>query len=281
MSETKQAITESFAGTEFPFYEPVTGSKERELLNAVLDSNYLNDGEVTRQFERAISEAVGVEHCVAVTSGTTAITLALMAIGIGPGDEVVVPDLTFIATANAVRLAGADVRLVDVEPKSFFVDPEKLESVIGAKTKAIVTVDVNGRAGNYDEIMRICAERGIRLICDSAEGLGSRRDGKALGSFGDAGCFSFSANKRICTGQGGAVVTSDPNLAARVRELKDQGRRARGTGGDDIHPVLGFNFKLTNLQAAVGVAQMEQLDARVEQARQLAEWYRAEMHGCD
>ena len=175
MSEQNQPVAESFAGTEIPFYAPVTGSKERELLSAVLDSNYLNDGNVTRQFERTIAQAVGVEHCVAVTSGTAAITVALMAVGIEPGDEVLVPDLTFIATANAARLAGASVRLVDVERRSFFIDAEKMERAIGPKTKAVVTVDVNGRAGNYDTITRICSERGLKLVCDAAEGLGSAR----------------------------------------------------------------------------------------------------------
>ncbi len=271
---------ESSPGTAIAFYAPATGARERELLEAVLDSNYLNDGDVTRAFERMIATATGVEHCIAVTSGTVAIALALMALGIGPGDEVIVPDLTFIATANAVRLTGADVRLVDIEPRSFSIDPDRLEKAIGSRTKAVVPVDVNGRGAAYEEITRICETHGLEIVCDAAEGLGSAPKGRALGSFGRAGCFSFSANKRICTGQGGAVVTDDAALAARLRELKDQGRRVQGTGGDDPHPALGFNFKFTNLQAAVGVAQMERLAERVAQARAFVRWYREPLRDC-
>lgn len=280
MSTEAETRFESSPGTAIPFYAPSTGARERELLEAVLDSNYLNDGDVTREFERLVASATGVEHCVAVTSGTAAIALALMALGVGAGDEVIVPDLTFIATANAVRLTGADVRLVDIEPRSFSIDPERLEKAIGPRTKAVVPVDVNGRSAAYGEIARICDSHGLEIVCDAAEGLGSAPKGKVLGSFGRAGCFSFSANKRICTGQGGAVVTNDAALAARVRELKDQGRRVQGTGGDDLHPALGFNFKFTNLQAAVGVAQMESLAERVAQARALVRWYREPLEGC-
>lgn len=272
--------TESFPGTRVPFYKPQTGKRERELLERVLASNYLNEGDVARGFETMVAEAVGVEHCVAVTSGTVAIALALMACDVKAGDEVIVPDLTFIATANAARLAGANVRLVDVEPQTFCIDPARLEDAIGPKTTAVLTVDINGRGARYEEIELICQRHGVKLICDAAEALGSQYAGKRLGDFGDLACFSFSANKRICTGQGGAVVTNQPDLASRVRELKDQGRRSQGTGGDDVHPVLGFNFKFTNIQAAIGVAQIERLKERLEHARNLYHWYRERLYAC-
>jgi len=206
--------------------------------------------------------------------------LALMAVGIGPGDEVIVPDLTFIATANAVRMTGASVRLVDVEPRRFALDVAKAEAAIGSRTRAIVPVDVNGRGADYPAIEALCARHGLKLVCDAAEAFGSRHHGRALGGFGLASAFSFSANKTVSTGQGGLVATNDDAIHDRLRELKDQGRRQQGSGGNDRHPVLGFNFKLTNLQAAVGLAQLDRLDARLAGFRRRDRWYRELLGDC-
>ena len=256
------------------WFGPHLSGRELELVRGVLEREYVNDGPLTREFERKVAAFVGTRHAVAVTSGTAAIALALMAAGIGPGDEALVPDLTFIATANAVRLAGADVKLVDVEPVRFGVDPDAVRAAIGSRTRALVTVDVNGRGADYTRLEAICRERDLVLICDAAEGLGSRFVGRMLGSFGVAGCFSFSANKTITAGQGGMIVTDSDTLHDRLRELKDQGRRKGGTGGDDMHPVLGFNFKFTDLQAAVALAQFEEIEPRLAQAVRRDEAYR-------
>ena len=256
------------------WFGPHLSGRELELVRGVLEREYVNDGPLTREFERKVAAFVGTRHAVAVTSGTAAIALALMAAGIGPGDEVLVPDLTFIATANAVRLAGPDVKLVDVEPVRFAVDPDAVLAAIGSRTRALVTVDVNGRGADYTRLEAICRERDLVLICDAAEGLGSRFVGRMLGSFGVAGCFSFSANKTITAGQGGMIVTDSDALHDRLRELKDQGRRKGGTGGDDMHPVLGFNFKFTDLQAAVALAQFEEIEQRLAQAVRRDEAYR-------
>jgi perosamine synthetase len=262
------------------WFAPEVGVREKELVLEVLDSNYLNDGEVTRRFEAGVAELIGVEHCVAVTSGTAAITLALMAIGVGPGDEVIIPDLTFIATANAVRLAGAEARLVDIEPNRFTIDINRVRAAINDRTRAIVPVDVNGRGADYDALEQIARGKSLHLISDSAEGLGSKWKNRYLGTFGDAGCFSFSANKTVTTGQGGMIATNNTTLYHRLLELKDQGRRSQGTGGNDLHPVMGYNFKLTNLQAAVGLAQLEKLSDRLQQARQRDSWYRNSLQSC-
>ncbi|HEY5167228.1 MAG TPA: aminotransferase class I/II-fold pyridoxal phosphate-dependent enzyme, partial [Pseudolabrys sp.] len=210
------------------WFGPHLTGREIDRLRDVLDRQYVNDGPLAREFERRVAAFVGTRHAVAVTSGTAAIALALMAAGIGSGDEVLVPDLTFIATANAVRLAGADVKLVDVEPMRFCVDPDAVEAAIGSRTRALVTVDVNGRGADYLRLEQICRKAGVVLICDAAEALGSRCGGRMLGSFGHAGCFSFSANKTITAGQGGMVVTDSDALHDRLRELKDQGRRTGG-----------------------------------------------------
>lgn len=256
------------------WFGPQLAGDELARLKGVLDSNFLNDGPLTRELEKRVAAVVGVPYCVAVTSGTCAIALALMAAGVGPGDEVLVPDLTFIATANAVRLAGATPVLVDVEDRRLCLAPDAVRAAVGPRTRAIVPVDVNGRGADYAFLEPFCAEKGLALICDAAEALGSRHRGRALGAFGDAGCFSFSANKTITAGQGGMIATRDPKLHARLIELKDQGRPVRGTGGDDAHPAIGFNFKFTDLQAAVCLAQMDKLDERLALARKRDDLYR-------
>lgn len=265
---------------KIPWFGPEVSEREKELIGEVIDSNYINDGAVTRRFEAEVAKLVGAKHAVGVTSGTAAISLALMGLGVGRGDEVIVPDLTFVATANAVVMAGGNVRLVDVEPERFALDPARVEAAIGPRTRAIVTVDVNGRGADYAAIEAISKRRGLALVTDSAEGLASKWQGRALGAIGNAGCFSFSANKTVTTGQGGMITTNDTDLYHRLLELKDQGRRKQGTGGDDLHPVLGFNFKLTNLQAAVGLAQLERLSARLELARERDRWYREALAAC-
>jgi perosamine synthetase len=259
------------SNTEIPrpiaWFGPHLTGRELERLRDVLDRQYVNDGPLAREFERRIAKLVGARHAVAVTSGTAAIALALMAAGIGPGDEVLVPDLTFAATANAVRLAGADVKLVDIEPVRFGIDPDGVEAAVGPHTRAIVTVDVNGRGADYGRLEPICRENGLALICDAAEGLGSRHAGRRIGTFGLASCFSFSANKTITAGQGGIITTDSDALHDRLRELKDQGRRHGGTGGDDLHPVMGYNFKFTDLQAAVALPQLDEIETRLAGAQ--------------
>jgi perosamine synthetase len=258
------------------WWQPQIGSIEQDLIHKVLSSNYINDGDVTTQFEQALAKRLEVKHAVAVTSGTAALYLAVKALGIGPEDEVIVPDVTFIATANAVSMANATPVLVDVEPSSLNVDPQAAEKAITTKTKAIMPVHVSGRPANLNGLKDLCQRRGLRMIEDAAEGLLSKHQGRCLGTIGDLGCFSFSPNKTITTGQGGLVVTNDDALHLRLRQLKDQGRPVKGTGGDDIHHSVGFNFKLTNMQAAVGLGQLHYLDQRLDRQRAI---YRAYVEG--
>lgn len=260
-----------------PWWSPQLTGLESENIARVLEANYLNDGDVTADFERAVASFVGCNYAVAVPSGTLAITAALLAVGVRPGDEVVVPDITFIATANAASLIGAVPVLVDVDRETLTIDPAAVERSLTGKTKAIVPVHVSGRGANMERLSAISAEHGVPVVEDAAEALGSVRKGRALGTWGAAGALSFSPNKTITTGQGGVVITNDRALAQRIRELKDQGRPERGTGGDDLHPSLGFNFKLTNLQAAVGLAQMTALSARLSRQRRIFEIYEAEL----
>jgi len=266
---------------QIDWWRPEIGTVESELIQEVLNSNYLNEGEVTTRFEGAIAKRVGSLYAIGVTSGTAALYLSLMSLGIGPGDEVIVPDITFIATANAVTMTGAKAILVDINPDNLTMSPDSFEKAITSKTKAVIPVHVSGRGGSIYSILEIANKKGIPVVEDAAEALLSKCQSRFLGTLGIAGCFSFSPNKTITTGQGGMVVTNDRTIHDRLRELKDQGRPVRGTGGDDIHPTLGFNFKLTNLQAAVGMGQLTYLTSRVDRQKRIYELYHDGLQGFD
>lgn len=263
------------------FWVPQFGPEEKALVADVIDSGFLNDGDVTSRFERQIAELLGCKHVIATTSGTAAIFLALASAGIKAGDEVLVPDVTFIATANAVSLTGAKPVLVDVDPANLNLDSAAAEGAITPRTKAIVPVHVSGRAADISAILEIAKRHGSVVIEDAAEAFLSKHRGKCLGTFGSAGCFSLSPNKTITTGQGGLIATDDDQLHVRLRELKDQGRPARGTGGDDTHNSIGYNFKFTNLQAAIGLAQLKDLPRRVDRMRSIHKGYRDGLLGVD
>ncbi|HAL46183.1 MAG: DegT/DnrJ/EryC1/StrS family aminotransferase [SAR202 cluster bacterium] len=258
---------------DISWWVPQVGATEYGLVREVLDSNYLNDGDVTSRFECEIARLVGARYAVGVTSGTAALFLALAALGVGAGDEVVVPDLTFIATANAVTLTGATPVLVDIDPLTLNMSPEAFRNAITARTRAVVPVHVSGRSADLSAIGAIARDHNVAIVEDAAEALTSSRNGRTLGTVGLAGCLSFSPNKTITTGQGGMVLTNDDALHLRLRELKDQGRPVRGTGGDDVHPSVGFNFKLTNLQAAVGLGQLQYLPGRLARQKRTYEQY--------
>jgi perosamine synthetase len=264
---------------QIAWWKPLLGTREKDLVCRVIEANFPNEGEYTDTFEKGVAELCGVPYAVAATSGTAALFLALKACEVGPGDQVIVPNCTFIATANAVRLAGAEPVLVDVDPRSFCIDVGATERAITRRTRAIIPVHVSGRAADMPRLLALAEGHGFRVIEDAAEALGSRNFGRALGSLGDLGCFSFSAYKTITTGQGGMVVTSNKQFVDRLRELKDQGRPVRGTGGADEHRSTGYNFKLTNLQAAVGVAQLEDLPRRLSRLRSTYEIYERELRG--
>lgn len=253
--------------------------QEYALVKGVLDNNYLNEGDITARFEQEVAKLVGVKHALAVTSGTSALFLSLAGLGIGPGDEVIVPDVTFIATANAARLTGARPVLVDIDPATLTLDPEAMASAITPRTKAVMPVHVSGRTANMPRILEIARAHDLVVIEDAAEAFMSAMDSKYLGTLGHAGCLSFSPNKTITTGQGGMILTNDDALCLRLRELKDHGRPVRGTGGDDIHHSVGYNFKLTNLQAAVGLGQLSSLSWRLERQKKIYRLYAESLSG--
>jgi perosamine synthetase len=256
-----------------PWYQPELGTEEQQLVAEVLNTNFINDGAYTTRFEQELAARVSCKYVIAVTSGTAALFLSLKAFDIGPGDEVIVPSLTFIATANAVSMCGATPILADIDPDTLNICPRSVEALITKRSKAIIPVHVSGRAANIPAIKTLAAQHNLILIEDAAEALMSKNYGQFLGTHGHTGCLSFSPMKTITTGQGGAILTNDARIHDRLRELKDQGRPTRGTGGADNHVSIGFNFKLTNIQAALGLAQLQRLDQRVDRIRRFYEIY--------
>ncbi len=242
-------------------------------LNSVLKSNFINEGNQTREFEKKICKLLKIKYAVTVTSGTAAIFLALKAAGIKRGDEVIIPNITFPATANAVRMAGGKIVLADVNPTNLLIDEKSLIKKINSKTKFIIPVHVSGRGGNIRKIINLGKEKSVKIIEDAAEALGSKNQGKYLGSFGTAGCFSFAPNKIFTTGQGGIVITNDYKLFKKLKRLKDQGREGPTTGGEDKYVSIGFNFKFTNLQSSLALSQMNDFNWRMKKLRSIHKFY--------
>lgn len=257
--------------------EPSTGREEKNAIVKYLDSGgWLMEFEKTRKFEKMIADFTGAKYCSVVSNGTVSLFLAMKALGIGRGDEVIVPNITMAATPNAVILAGAKPVFVDIEEKSLCLDVAKVRLAINKKTKAVMHVSLNGRAGELVKLKSICEEKGIYLIEDSAQSLGSFYQGRHLGTFGVVGSFSFSMPKIITTGQGGALITNNKEVFDKIKKLKDFGRLQ---GGTDIYDEVGWNFKFTDLQAVVGIAQMGKLKKRIARKRKIYSLYKKFLSG--
>lgn len=265
--------------TQFiPQMEPWFDDNEaRSLYDYVKSGGWVTEFRKTREFEAQIAEYTGARFCSVVSNGTISLTLALMACGICPGDEVIVPDYTMVATANAVKLAGAKVVFVDICSDDLCMDFNRMQDAVTPKTRAVMLVTINGRfPEEMDSFASFCRDSGLRLIEDAAQSLGSYKDGKHLGTFGDVGSFSFSAPKVISTGQGGALVTNDEELMAKIRLLRDFGRSA---GGSDHYLTMGWNFKFTDLQAIIGLEQMKKLPWRVQRKKEIYALYKSCLEG--
>ena len=239
---------------------------EKKELNSVINSGWFTEAAKTRQFEKMIADFVGVKYACAVTSGTTALYVGLKALGIGRGDEVIVPDLTFVAGPNSVEAVGAKPILVDIEQDSLNLDLKKIKQSITKRTRAIMPVDFNGRAVDIKNITELANQHNLSLIEDAAHGLGCFYDKKHVGTMSDIGIFSFSTPKIITTGQGGMIVTNNKKLYEKCKAIKDFGRKPNTKQNMHMafeHPTIGYNFKFTEFQAAVGIAQMKKLRKRM------------------
>jgi perosamine synthetase len=241
-----------------PISEPFMNGNEKKYIDQCVTTNWISSqGEFIQKFEKSLADYHGVKHAIVTSNCTTSLHLSLLALVIGNGDEVICPDLTFIAPANMIRLSGAKPVLIDIDPETLAIDPEKLESKISNNTKAIIIVHQFGHAAPMDEILEISEKYNLKLIEDNAESIGGKYKGKMLGTIGDVSCYSFFANKIITTGEGGAILTGDDNIAEKCRVLRDHGMSREKRYH---HIDLGYNYRMTNIQAAIGLAQMEQLD---------------------
>lgn len=241
-----------------PVAEPNLSHAElRNLLDAYLSTWISSTGEYIRSFEQGFASRIGMAHGVATSNGTVSLQLALAALGIGEGDEVIVPDFTFAASANTVIHVGARPVFVDVDPKTWCISLEAIERAVTPRTRAVMPVHVFGRPAPMTEIAEFCHARGIFIIEDCAEAHGACYDGKPIGSFSDIASFSFFANKIITTGEGGICLTNNADMARRLAMLRDHGMNPDRRYW---HEEVGFNFRMTNLQASIGCAQLERMD---------------------
>lgn len=261
-----------------PQMEPWFGEEERQAIDEYMaEGGWITEFKKTEQFEELIAEFTGAKHCILVNNGTISLTLMALAAGIKPGDEVLVPNYTMIATPNSVKMIGAKPVFVDVEPNTLCMDIEKAKSAITSNTKAIIFMNSNGRypESGIENFIKLCDENNFVLLEDSAQALGSfYPNGKHQGRIGLAGSFSFSAPKVISTGQGGAIISDDDVFAHRVRRLKDFGRSG---GGNDIHNSIGYNFKFTDIQAVIGIEQMKKLQYRVDRKKEIYNLYKSNL----
>ncbi len=255
---------------EIPWFIPVLDNADSEAVRQTVVSGFVNEGPENRAFERELQAYFDVPYAVTMPSCTTSIALALKALGVGHGDTVLVPTVTFIGTAGAVRLTGAEPILVDVDPISFNMDPADAARRVQKNTKAIVPVHLNGRPAELPALRKIALKNNLSIVEDTAEGLASKSNEGWLGTLSDAGCFSLAPTKIITSGQGGFVLTRREDVRDNLIRLRDHGRLSRSS---DVHPVTGFNFKVTDMQAALARSQFKKLPGRIERSREIDQRY--------
>ena len=263
---------------KFPIYIPEITDEEKKMVNDCLDSTWISSrGKYIEMFEDNISKYVGSKYAVAVSNGTVALHLALVSHNIGFGDEVIIPDLTYIATANSVLYVNAKPIFADVDPETWNISPKTIIDKITPNTKAIIVADLYGTPVEINEIKHIAQKNNIVLIEDAAESLGATHHNMKAGNLADIGTLSFFGNKTVTTGEGGMVITNDYEKYKLLKKLRNQGN------SDSIryyHDILGFNYRMTNIQAAIGVAQMSRIDNTLLRKRNIQKWYEEELKSC-
>jgi len=250
-------------------HKPVFDASDVKAVANAVKSGWISEGPLTKEFEDKYRKFVGTKYAVATTSGTAAIFLALAGSGINPGAEVIVPNMTFVATATAVKLLGAKPVLAEINEDNFTISISSIKKKITKKTKAIIPVHLNGRTTELNELKEICNKYDIKLIEDASQGLGSKYGKKYLGSIGDVAAFSLSPTKIITTGQGGIITTNDFEIYDKIVLIKDQGRRLK----QDNYQIVGYNFKFTDIQAALGISQFSKLKSRLAHMKKIFNCY--------
>ena len=259
-----------------PQCEPWYDNTEWSYLKRVMDSGYITESALTREFEERVAKFTGAKHAIAMANGSVALSAALLAVGVKPGDEVIVPDMTFIATATSALMIGAVPIFCGVDPKTFCLDAKKAELLITKKTRCIIPVHLFGIAADMDAINSLAKKHSLSIVEDAAQGMGVHFRGKHVGTLGDIGMISFHANKTGSTGEGGMLLTDDAALAGRCRRIKNQGREKKGIF---IHESIGFNFSYTELQAALGLGQMDKLKEILERKKSIYNIYHNHLKG--
>lgn len=264
--------TQAAPARQVPVYAPSLIGREREYVLECLDSTWISSkGRFISSFESGFAAYVGVPHATSVCNGTVALHLALVALGIGPGDEVIVPTLTYVASANAVTYTGAKPVFVDCRTGDWQLDPADVARKINPRTKAVMAVHLYGSAADLDALAALCARHGLALVEDCAEAIGTLYKGRHVGGFGHVSAFSFFGNKTITTGEGGMVLTRDADLHDRIVRLRGQGLSKHR---EYWHDLVGYNYRMTNICAAIGTAQLERVGDILEAKRALAALYR-------
>jgi perosamine synthetase len=253
---------------------PDLGADEISAITDRVAQGWITEGPKSEEFVKGLNELIGVPYGVLAPNGTLALALGLLALGVGPGDEVMVPDVTFMGSATAVILCGAKPVCVDVDGEFFLFDAKKAEKHLTRRSKAIMPVHLFGVSCNMDLIQAFCQKHGLLMIEDAAQGVGVRWKGRHVGSFGDAGCFSFFADKTITTGEGGYISCRDEKTFEKLRLLRNQGRLDRGSF---IHPAVGYNFRMTDMQTAMGCVQLTKLAQIIRKKERLIEKYQSEL----
>ncbi len=256
--------------------EPWIDHEELDELKKVITSTFVTESTMTAQFEDMCRELTGAKHAIAMINGTLALYSCLKALGVGPGDEVLVPDLTFVATANAVILAGALPIFCDVLTDTFCIDTASARSRVTPKTKAIMPVHLYGQSADMEAVTALALEFKLAVVEDAAQGVGVRFNGRHVGTFGELGILSFYGNKTITCGEGGMVLTDNDVLAKACYRIKNHGRERKGVF---VHEEIGFNFSFTEMQAAVGVAQLKKLSRIIPRKREIHDRYVSELSG--
>jgi perosamine synthetase len=260
-----------------PIMSPLIDAAEIDRVMDCLQSGWISSqGQYIPAFEKAFAEFCGTGHGIAVSNGTTALHLALVTLGVGPGDEVIVPTLTFAATANVVIYTGARPVFVDVQEATWTIDPQQIEPALTERTRAVIPVHLYGHPAPLEPILKIAEQNRLWVVEDAAEAHGAEYRGRRVGGLGHLGCFSFYGNKIITTGEGGMVVTDNPGWAEKARMLRDHGMSRERKYW---HPLVGFNYRMTNIQAAIGLGQMTKINAIVEKKRRVAERYHRGFQG--